>query len=117
MEAVNAAIDMFKASAPIAPSAAAPLPVKSDPASLHRASAAKIQEASVAASRTMTVTSPVPKLDLTKAVQEQVVFDDCSEIFELLTRFTGKGNGGQLAGAAETGGRTAAQAGSAATPA
>jgi hypothetical protein len=107
-EAVNAAIDMFKASAPIPPSAAAPLPVKMDPASLHRASAAKIQEASVTASRTMTVTSPVPKLDLTKAVQEQVVFDDCSAICELSTRFTGKGNGGQLAGAAETGGRAAA---------
>ena len=71
-EAVNAAIDMFKASAPIPPPAPAPLPAKTDPASLHRASAAKTQEASVAASRASNVASPVPKLDLTKAVQEQV---------------------------------------------
>jgi hypothetical protein len=107
-EAVNAAIDMFKASASIPPTATGPLPVKTDPATLHRAPAAKIQEASVAASRTTTVTSPVPKLDLTKAVQEQVVFDDSSDICELLTRFAGKGNGGQFAGAAETRGRAAA---------
>jgi hypothetical protein len=71
-EAVNAAIDMFKASAPIPPPAPAPLPAKTDPASLHRASAAKTQEASLAASRASNVASPVPKLDLTKAVQEQV---------------------------------------------
>ncbi len=78
-EAVTTAIDMFHASVP-APAPAppvVPLQVKPAPAVVKPASASQANQAETTpvAPRASNVTSPVPKLDLSKAVLEQVARD------------------------------------------
>ena len=71
-EAVSAAIDLFNASSYSAAPATALLPVKPAPALEMAISMSHPQEAATAAPRPSNMTSPVPRLDLTKAIQEQV---------------------------------------------
>jgi hypothetical protein len=80
-EAVTTAIDMFHASVPAPAPAPAPpvvpLQAKPAPAVVKPAPASQINQAGTTpvAPRASNVTSPVPKLDLSKAVLEQVAHD------------------------------------------
>lgn len=82
-EAVTAAIDLFHAStsttAPL--TSLSPVQNASPLPEMSKVSAANSQEASAVAFRPSNVTSPVPKLDLTKAIQEQVCFHTFSSQF------------------------------------
>jgi hypothetical protein len=72
-EAVTAAIDLFNAStSAFAPASAISSAKQASLTEMSTVSIDNLQEATVAASRASNVTSPVPKLDLTKAIQEQV---------------------------------------------
>ncbi len=79
-EAASAAIDLFNASVPLPAPASVSLPAKAAPVLEKLAPTSSLTQnvkALDVAPRTSSVTSPVPKLDLTKAVQEQVTCVTC----------------------------------------
>jgi hypothetical protein len=99
-EAVTAAIDLFNASTSAIAPATALSPTKyAAPRPEMSVSSASVHAATSVASRAINATSPVPKLDLTKAIQEQVSLRSifaCT--FKFLTFLAGQGNGSKLEG-------------------